>query len=122
MVKAEATPMKSGGVESCTIVITKTSGATNPTPAKALLLQEICSVDRRIAEKREIRTYKTRPSFTLVPLIAKPMTDTLKKMNPAQIGHLISDLLVTSSSKDPLHQPCTAVSSPAAVLTEGHQG
>jgi len=37
MVKAEATPMNRGGVESWTIVMTMTRGATKPTPAKALL-------------------------------------------------------------------------------------
>lgn len=73
--RADATPMYKGGVESWTAVITKMRGAVKPIPAIAL---------------------KASPIFAFVPDKAKPMILIVKRMKPVQMGHLRSRVLVTS--------------------------
>lgn len=98
MVTALAIPMKRGGVLSWTIVMRRIRGAVKPKPPIAL---------------------KMSPSVPFVPDMAKPMMATLKKVNPATMGHLTSFVLVTSGAISLVQaRYCKCEKQ----LTQGHEG
>lgn len=100
--RAEATPMKRGGVDSWTTDMRRMSGAVNPMPATPLLergghagwTSVFCSVQR--VNKGEA-THKAVAIAVFWPDMARPMVATPKQTKPAHRGHLRSLVRVTSA-------------------------